>query len=163
MGLEWWSWIAQVGETLFVIVLAPFAVRQFYLQRKATLDQTLATIISWVQAEHIRESRKLLFDLEDKKGISRLPISQWDEDWKQAADRVSQAFNSAAIIAQQDRRLQNIWIGPTRRAILQSWEIAQPRIRQRREQLSDLWQEFEWLAGKAKQYVPDSSQNKPKG
>lgn len=159
MEWEWWSWVAQVLETVVVMLLAPVALWQLWLQRKATLDQatatlhqTIAIIISWVQAEEIREGRRLLFDLEDKQAISKLPVDQWKEEWKQAADRVSQSFNSAAIVAQQDPRLQEIWIRPTRRAILKSWEIAQPRIRERRSDLADLWREFEWLAKKAKEY-----------
>ena len=157
MGWEWWSWVAQVVETIVVVVLAPVALWQLALQRKATVDQatatlhqTIATIISWVQAEEVRESRRLLFDLEDKRKISTLPADQWDEQWKRAADRVSQSFNSAAIVARQDLRLQDIWIWPTRRAILKSWTIAQPRILERRAEAPDLWKEFEWLASKAR-------------
>ena len=127
-------------------------------QASVTLHQTIATIISWVQAEEIRESRRLLFDLEDKQAISKLPADQWQEEWKQAADRVSQAFNSAAIVAHRDERLEEIWIRPTRRAILKSWWIAQPRIRERRKQVDDLWQQFEWLAKKAEEYCKGGEQ-----
>lgn len=159
MSLEWWALVGQVVQTVVVVLLAPVAVLQLFLQRKATRDQanatlhqTIATIISWVQAHDIRESRRQLFEWEDKKAISQIPIDQWQEDWKQAVDRVSQAFNSAAIVAKQDRRLQEVWIKPTRRAILRSWKIAEPRLRERRKQIHDLWEEFEWLAKKAKEY-----------
>jgi hypothetical protein len=119
-------------------------------QASTTLHQTIATIISWVQAEEIRQSRRLLYDLEKTKAISRLPADQWEEEWKQAADRISQAFNSAAIIAKLDPRLQEIWIRPTRRAILTSWSIVKPRLEERRKEEGDLWKEFEWLADVAK-------------
>lgn len=149
MEWEWWSWVAQVVETVIVVLLAPVAVWQLFLQRSATLHQTVATIISWVQAKEVRESRGLLFDLEDTKNISGLPADKWDPQWKQAADQVSQSFNSAALVARQDPRLQDIWIRPTRRAIINSWKIVQPRVQERRQQQTDLWQEFEWLARKA--------------
>ena len=155
--MEWWSWLAQIIETIVGLVLLPLAVWQLSLQVKATRDQTratllqtIATVISWVQAEEIRQSRRLLFELESTDKISSLPINKWQEEWKQAADRVSQCFNSAAIVAQQDARLQDIWIHPTRQAILKSWTIAQPRILERRAQEEHLWKEFEWLAEKAK-------------
>lgn len=127
-------------------------------QISTTLHQTVATVITWVQSQEIRESRRLLYDLEDERAISLLPAEQWDARWKQAADRVSQAFNSAAIIAKQDQRLQEIWIRPTRRAILRSWHIAQPRIRERRKQQDDLWQDFDWLAKKAREYCKPSEE-----
>jgi len=155
--MEYWSWVGQVIETAFVVVLAPFAIWQLKLQVKATKDQTratriqnFATIISWVQAEDIRQSRGLLFDLEKKQKISTLPIDRWDEEWKQAADRVSQCLNSAAMIAQQDSRLESMWVVPARDMILRSWTIAQPRIRERRKEEGDIWKEFDWLASKVK-------------
>lgn len=125
-------------------------------QANTTLHQTLATIISWVQAEEIRQSRGLLYDLERTQTISKLPPDRWEEEWKQAADRVSQAFNSAAIIAKLDPRLQKVWISPTRRAILRSWRIVKPRVEERRKEEGDLWQEFDWLAEAARKYCnPD--------
>jgi len=81
--MEWCSWLAQIVETIVVVVLAPIAFWQLSLQRRATLDQatatlhqTIATIISWVQAEEVRRSRKALFDLEKAKTISALPAAQ---------------------------------------------------------------------------------------
>lgn len=121
-------------------------------QVRVTLQQTIATVISWVQAEEIRASRHLLFEAEDSQRISRLPVEQWKQDWRQAADRVAQAFNSAGIVVQQDERLQKAWVRPTRRAILKSWWIAQPCIRERRKEQNDLWQEFDWLAEKARRF-----------
>ena len=120
-------------------------------QVNVTLYQTIATVISWVQAEEIRESRRLLFEMEDSKAISERPAEEWKDEWKQAADRVSQAFNSAAIVVKQDERLQDAWVRPTRRAILKSWWIAKPRILERRKQAEDLWQEFDWLAERARE------------
>ncbi len=119
-------------------------------QVSTALHQTVATVITWISAEEVRQSRKVLFDLDDQRMICRVPPDQWDSLWKDAADRTSQAFNSAGIIAKQDPRLQDIWIRPTRRAILKSWHIAYPRIQERRKQQADLWQDFEWLAQKAR-------------
>jgi hypothetical protein len=44
MGWEWWSWVAQVVETIVVVVLAPVALWQLALQRKAMVDQATATL-----------------------------------------------------------------------------------------------------------------------
>jgi hypothetical protein len=158
MCWEFYSWVAQVIETVVVVALAPVAVWQFILQRKttgdqttATLNQIIATIISWVQAEEIRASRHLLYTNETELSISRLSAKKWKDDWKQAADRVSQAFNSAAIVAQQDTRLQRIWMLPTKNAILKTWSIVQPRIHERRQEEPGLWREFEWLAKTARE------------
>lgn len=156
---NWWSQFGQVVETAVLVVVVPGALWQLWLQLKATEDQasatllqTIATIISWVQAEEIRQSQRLLYDLEESDKISTLSADKWKPEWKQAADRVSQSFNSAAIIAEQHPKIQDIWIRPARRTILTSWKIAQPRIEERRKQESDLslWKEFEWLAGKAR-------------
>lgn len=160
MNWEWWSWIAQVVETIVVLLLAPVAIWQLSLQIRAaraqelaTLHQTFATIVSWIEAEDVRASRRLLFDTEDARGISRLPVSQWEQDWKQAVDRVSSTLNAAASVVRLDPRLWDMWALPSRRLILKSWEIAEPRIRQRRAEAGSatLWADFEWLAQRARE------------
>ena len=122
---------------------------EFRELRKATNLQTFATIISWINANDIRESRRLLYHLEETQSISARSIDEWEEEWRQAADRASQAFNNAAIVALSDSPLHEQWIHPTRRAIVKTWHIVQPRVMERREEQSDLWKEFESLATKA--------------
>lgn len=53
--MDWGFW-----SQVVVVAFVPFALWQFFLQRRATIDQagatrvqTIATIISWVQAEEI--------------------------------------------------------------------------------------------------------------
>lgn len=126
-------------------------------QVSTTRHQTIATIISWAQADTVLESRKLLFELEDEKKISRLPIDQWEKKWKEVADHVSQAFNSAGLLVKADQELEKLWVKPTRRAIMKSWWIARPRIQERRrEQQDDLWQDFDLLAEKTREYCKSS-------
>jgi hypothetical protein len=156
---EWLSWVAQVIETGIVVPLAGVAIWQLILQRQATQDQvratfnqTFATIVSWVQAEEIRESRRLLFEFEDT--LRTRQVDHWEREWVQAADRVSQAFNSVAIIALRDPQLNEGWIQPTRHVIVRIWKIVEPRILARRMQENDagLWLEFEQLAGMASKF-----------
>lgn len=151
--MDWgfWSQVGQVIQTGMVVVLLPMVLRQFFLQVKSTRVQTISTVISWVQAEEIRESRRLLYTLEREKSISRLPAKEWEETWKLAADRVSQCFNSAAIITLLDPSLEKLWVEKTKSVIPTMWNIVQPRIRERREMAKDqnLWQEFGWLAERA--------------
>jgi hypothetical protein len=152
------SQFAQVIQTLVVFVLAPFALWQLWLQKKATqqqsdatLSQTTATIISWVQAQEIRESRGLLYRLDEKLKISERNGKRWKEEWNQAADSVSHCFNSAAIVVQQDLRLEKVWVQRTKPIIRRTWKIVQPRILMRRIEIPDLWKDFEWLAKRAEE------------
>lgn len=156
------SWLAPSLAPSFKSVEIPgglkFELRE--LQRTAqqqsevTSHQTIATVLTWVQAEHIRESRGVLYKLEEARSISTLPAEQWEEHWKQAADRVSQAFNSAGTIAKLDPSLHEAWIRPARRSILRSWNIAQPRIEERRHEEGEYtWEDFKWLAEKARTYL----------
>ncbi len=124
----------------------------FKLGEKRGAVHTFETIISLAQAEEIVSSRKLLFDMEDDKAISKIPASKWQDDWKRAARRVSQAFNSAGVIVRLDKRLEKIWVRQTRRSILKSWWIAQPYIQERHKRADDLWEGFNWLAKEARQY-----------
>jgi len=132
--LPWWSSWAQIVGTIVIPVGLGLAIRQIRLQTDANLVQTLATVISWVQADSVRESRRLLLDLEKNLRISTWPAHRWQPKWKDAADRVSSTFNSAALVAQRDARLQKVWIRPTRRAILLSRHVVQPRIEERRKE-----------------------------
>lgn len=129
-------------------------------QANTTLHQTVATIISWVQAEDIRNSRRVLYQLQKEKNIKELPGDKWQEEWQQHADRVGQSFNSAAIIAKLDERLQEIWVRPSRRPILKSWLITNPRIVERRQKETGLWNEFEWLAETARRYCTEDDLSK---
>lgn len=137
--------------------------------QKASHDQTIATIVTWVQAEDIRQSRSFLYDLEETEQISRIPGVEWKEEWSKAGDQVCHSFNSAAIIAGLDPALQESWVRPMRRAIILSWHIVRPRIDERRKDQADLWEGFEWLANEARKLsgsdeleVWTTSQVKPK-
>ena len=165
IGLAWlllaqakactWAEAAQVVAMVATLVMLAVVWVQLAVQ-------TVGAILSSAQDEDIRQARGLLFAAEDKHGISKLRCTddpntdEWQTDWKQAADRVSQNWNSVAFLLRIDpvaRFLISSYIKGTRRTILKSHFIAQPRIRQRRDTSpggqSDLWQDFDWLAKKA--------------
>ncbi len=158
MDWECASYVAQVVETVLVAIGIVGALIGLGLQARATgaqatdtFNQTILSIYSLVQAEEMRKTRGMLFEIEDRCKISAMKIEKWKREWEQAADRVSQAYSIAAAIAKQDPKLKEIWIKPERRSILKSWKIAQPRIQDRRDkQQKDLWEDFEWLANEAK-------------
>ena len=91
--------------------------------------------------------------MEETRGISRFPVSQWEHEWKQAADRISSSLNAAASVVRLDPRLWDMWVTPSRRLILKSWEIAEPRIHERRvlAASANLWADFEWLTKRARE------------
>lgn len=124
--------------------------------------QTVVAILASAQEAAVREARGRLFAAEESHGISKLrctrdpKTNQWQHDWEQTADEVCQSWSSIAFLLRIDpvaRSLIAPYMVKARRAILKSHFIAQPRITQRRTTSeggqSDLWDDFDWLAGTA--------------
>jgi hypothetical protein len=128
--------------------------------------QTVVAILGTAQDETIRLARERLYDAEETHGISKLCSShlsrsdnKWDKAWKDDADRVSQSWNTVGYLLQRDvvANLLRKYIAKTRRAILKTRYIVQPRIAERRAVSRggqpDLWDDFDWLAMKAIGYL----------
>jgi hypothetical protein len=173
MDLSLPTWVAAIAASAACVV----AVVTLIVVWRQLAVQTAAAVLSIAQDNGVRMARKVLFDAERDHKISRLrsaelpavpgvavspkpptpvPPNEWRDRWKQNADRVCQSFNAAAYLLQRDlvaRCLLRAYIRGTRRAILRSRYIAWPRMRERRDVdhggQHDLWQEFDWLAGKA--------------
>ena len=139
--------LSEIATIFAGFIGLPIAIRQLILQSSATHAQTLATVISWVQDEQIRSDREKLYDLE--KVLSEISIDEWEEESKKIAGRVSQCFNSAAIVVRMDKKLQVLWVCKTRKVITRTWKIVKPLIDERRKKEPDLWENFEWLYGEA--------------
>lgn len=124
--------------------------------------QTVIGVLGTAQDEGIRLTRQRLFDAEDEHRISKLCSSanaasnQWKKCWQQDADHVAQSWNTVGYLLHIDpvaNLLLRKYIRATRRAILKSRYIAQPRIAERRDLIQHgqpgLWEDFDWLATKA--------------
>ncbi len=134
------TWVADNCAWLIPILLG---VVTLVVVWKQLALQTVATIISWVQDEKVRESRRILY------GLEGVLYDQWTEDWKQAADRASQAFNSAGLLLRGDlvvRFLSRRWWRATRPLVRRTWVIVKLRVEERQKQEPNVFKEFEWLA-----------------
>ena len=141
--------IANLIALTTLIVTLLFALKQIVEMKRATYATAFSIAIDKLQADDNREARKILLtELKDKK------LSDWTNQDKLTAEKVGQSYDVVAIMVRNKilpvKVIADSWGDSLRR----TWKIIEPLANKYREERSssEFWDDYEWLAKKAKKY-----------
>lgn len=141
--------IANIVSAIILLVTAIIMAFQIREMRRATYATTFKAIYDMLQAEDIRNARKIVLNkLADK------PFESWTDEEKKVAEKVCSNYDAVGIIMRNGlipvKFIADSWGYSLRR----TWRILSPMVASYRMQRNskEFWDDYEWLAEQAAKY-----------
>jgi hypothetical protein len=135
-----------IVATFFVYFRQLVAMRgQLDAARQASASQNFLSLIPFLQAPTLRESRGVLIKLRDK------PYSLWTKAEREDAERACAAYDIAGILIRNGIIPKNLIIDNWGDSISKCHLAAKEYlVSTRAERGADYWDDFEWLAAESR-------------
>ena len=137
--------LSTIFSTILVLITVIVIFFQLREMRKATVATAFSNIVSFLQAEKVREARRVLMNISEKD------FTKWTPEQRVNAETACSTFDTVGIMLRTNVINHALVTKEWRFAIIKCWEKAQPMIKSYREERGkDFWDDFEWIYRMAK-------------
>ena len=138
-----WQVTANIATTVAMIVAIPataFALLQLLEMKRSSRLSAFLAVVDFLQAERVREARRILISLKEKK------FDDWTKEECDAADLALRKLNAVAIIVQNHLIPVNYVLPEWENTLILCREAAEPLVRKyRNERGINYWRQLEGL------------------
>lgn len=137
--------LATAITALIILVTGIFAILQLFEMKRTSQVSAFISVVQFLQEERVREARRLLSSLREKK------FEEWTPEEIQVAELVCCRYDIVGIMVDNKLIKKKLIIQEWWRSIIVSWESAQPLIsKYKNERGRDFWNNFENLYKEAR-------------
>ena len=155
MNSEWVNIIAAFSALLscfstIILLITAFILRsQVSEMRKATYADAYKAAVDILQADDVREARKIVF-----RYLTDKPLEQWNEEEKDIAEKVCSTYDLVGLMVREGMLPEKFIVDGWGASLRKSWRILSPMIVSYRAQRNslELWDDYERLAKEAEKF-----------
>ena len=144
-----WENIIDYVPSLIALITAIFILLQVKEIKRATYTGAFKAIYEILQDEEKRKARGHVLNV-----LSKKEYKDWTDEDKKIAEKVCHNYDSAGIIVRNKMLPTKIVADSWGDSLRRCWSILHPLVRDYRttRNSDEFWDDFEWLAKKAKKY-----------